>query len=69
MISSGNATALISSLTTTNVNEGSNLYFTNARVLTGVTTGNISNLTVTGNIVAGNIYSRFFGDGSGGVVS
>ena len=64
-ISSGNATALISSLTTTNVNEGSNLYYTNARVLTGVTTGNISNLTVTNNIIAGSIYGTFIGDGSG----
>ena len=64
-ISSGNATALIAGLTTSNINEGSNLYFTNARVLTAVTTGNISNLTITGNIVAGNLNISGFLTGNG----
>ena len=38
----------------------SNLYYTNARVIAGISTGQISNLSVAGNVVAG----AFAGDGS-----
>jgi hypothetical protein len=51
--------------TTSNIAEGSNLYYTNARVISGVTQANITNLTVSGNIVSGNVIGKFFGDGSG----
>ena len=56
-----NANGLISAtgsttLTTSNVAEGSNLYYTNTRVISTVTGTSLSNLTVTGNIIAGNLY-------------
>ena len=38
-------------LTTSNVTEGTNLYFTNARVVSGISTGTVSNITVSGNTV------------------
>lgn len=41
-------------VSTTDLSEGTNLYFSNARVLTGVATGNISSVTVTGNVSANN---------------
>ena len=41
-------------VTTTDLAEGTNLYFSNARVLTGAATGNISSVTVTGNVTANN---------------
>lgn len=44
-----------SGIYTANVVESTNLYFTNARVVSGITTGTVSNITVSGNIVAGNI--------------
>jgi hypothetical protein len=79
-----NATASGASITSTsNVSEGSNLYYTNTRVLSAltgnVTIGNlvtdtsISNSYVTaGNINAGNIVATgiaFFGSGAGGSVT
>ena len=53
-------------LTTSNVSEGSNLYYTNARVLSALT-GNL----VVGNITAGNIITTgtaVFGSGGGGSI-
>jgi len=79
-----NSTASGSSITSTsNVAEGSNLYYTNARVLSALTgnvaignlvTGtSVSNSYVTaGNVTAGNIISTgtvLFGTGAGGVIA
>ena len=47
-------------LTTANVTEVSNLYFTNARAIAAVTNTSLSNLTVSGNVAATN----FVGSGS-----
>ena len=58
-----NMVATISNFTTTNLAEGSNLYYTNTRVYSNV----INTLqNYTGNITAGNITitGKFFGDGS-----
>ena len=52
----GNAWALTSSTLSTNiVAEGSNLYFSNARVIAAATNSSLSNITVSGNVVAGNV--------------
>ena len=49
----GNAWALAySSLTTSFVSEGSNLYFTNARATAAVTDTTLSNSTISGNVNA-----------------
>jgi hypothetical protein len=50
-----NIVSSLTSFTTANINEGSNLYYTNARVVSAVTNAQLSNLSVTGNIFAGNI--------------
>jgi hypothetical protein len=53
--------ANIADLNTSNVTEGSGLYFTNARAISAVVNTTLSNITVSGNVVAGNIsatYSR-----------
>jgi len=42
-------------LTTSGVPEGSNLYFTNARVVAAISTQTLDNATFSGNVVAGNI--------------
>ena len=55
-------------LTTANVVESSNrLYYTNARVITAVQETSLSNITVLGNVAAGNINitGRITGDGAG----
>jgi len=58
--------ALITGINTTLVSEGTNLYYTNARVLSYVSNISLPNLTVSGNIVAANIIAtKFIGDGSG----
>jgi hypothetical protein len=50
------AKANVTDLTTANVIESAaNLYFTNARAVAAIVNSALSNLTVTGNIVAGNI--------------
>lgn len=41
--------------TTSNVAEGINLYFSNARVSTAVSTQTLTNVTFSGNVVAGNV--------------
>ena len=51
---------VVGSSTTSNVREGSNLYFTNARVTTAVSTQTLTNATFSGNVTA----SYFIGDGS-----
>ena len=56
----------ISNLTTSNVAEGSNLYYTNDRVISAVTYAQLSNISVTGNVVAGNIVT---GGGAGGSIT
>lgn len=47
--------ANIADLTTANVTERTNLYFTNARATAAVINTSLSNITVTGNVVAGNV--------------
>ena len=47
----------LDTFSTSNLKEGSNLYYTNARVISGVSTGLISNLSVSGNIIVGNVIS------------
>lgn len=44
-------------LTTANVTEVTNLYFTNARATTAVVNATLSNVTVSGNVVVGNVNS------------
>ena len=52
----GNAWALASStLSTSVVPEGSNLYFSNARATAAVINSSLSNVTVTGNVITGNV--------------
>ena len=52
----GNAWALTTStLSTSIVPEGTNLYFSNARVTTAVANSLLSNITVSGNVDAGNV--------------
>jgi len=52
----GNAWALTSgTLSTTVVPEGTNLYFSNARTTAAVINSSLSNVTVTGNVIAGNV--------------
>jgi hypothetical protein len=52
----GNAWALTTAtLSTSVVPEGTNLYFTNARATAAVTNTSLSNLTLTGNVSAGNV--------------
>jgi hypothetical protein len=52
----GNAWALVSSTLSTNVvQEGSNLYFTNARAVSAIVNTALSNITVSGNITTGNV--------------
>jgi len=52
----GNAWALTTaSLDTSVVPESGNLYFTNARTTAAVINSSLSNVTVTGNVVAGNV--------------
>ena len=55
---------VVGSSTTSNVTEGVNLYFTNARATTAVTQTTLSNLTVSGNITtSGNVSAQYiFGD-------
>ena len=51
-----NAWALTTTtLSTSVVPEGTNLYFTNARATAAVTNTSLSNLTISGNVVAGNV--------------
>jgi hypothetical protein len=60
----GNAWALVSStLSTSVVPEGSNLYFSNARATAAVINSSLSNVTVSGNVIAGNVNVA-----SGGVI-
>jgi len=52
----GNAWEIqIVALTTSGVPEGNNLYFTNTRVVTTISSETLNNATFTGNVVAGNI--------------
>lgn len=46
--------ANVADLTTSNVTEGTNLYFTNGRVSTAISNQTLSNATFTGNVVAAN---------------
>ena len=49
----------VSTITTDNVTEGSNLYYTNARVLQAITVGTIpGNLAVSGNLIANGLIIR-----------
>jgi hypothetical protein len=52
----GNAWNVTSAtLSTSVVPEGSNLYFSNARATAAVINSSLSNVTVTGNVIAGNV--------------
>ena len=54
-----NTVLSLAGLTTTNLNEGSNLYFSNTRVFDAVTIGTIpGSLSVTGNLVANGLIIR-----------
>ena len=46
---------VIGSGTTSNVTEGSNLYFSNARVSAAISSQTLSNATFSGNVVASNV--------------
>ena len=70
--STATVTAVLPYLTTSNVAEGSNLYFTNSRVLTGITTGTVvGNITVTGIVTANilNANTLSIGAGAGGTLT
>ena len=55
-IYTGNAWEIqLTTLTTSGVPEGNNLYFTNTRVVTTISSETLNNATFTGNVVAGNI--------------
>lgn len=56
-------------VSTTDLAEGTNLYYTNARVISGVTTANISNITVSGNVRGGNVFATQFYFANGTVFS
>lgn len=46
---------IIGAGTTSNVTEGSNLYFSNARVSTAISSQTLGNATFSGNVVASNV--------------
>jgi len=54
---------------TANITELNNLYYTNARVVSGITTANISNITVSGNIGSGNVLASQYYWANGTVFS
>ena len=54
-VAGGTILAKSSDLTTANVSEVSNLYFSNARATVAVINSSLSNVTVTGNVVTGNV--------------
>jgi hypothetical protein len=52
----GGTIIVIGAGTTSNVIEGSNLYFSNARVSTAISSQTLSNATFSGNVVASNVF-------------
>ena len=51
--------ANIADLNTSNVTEGTGLYFNNTRAINAVVNTSLSNITVSGNVVAGNISATY----------
>ncbi len=52
--------------TTSNITEGVNLYFSNARVSTAVSSQTLVNATFSGNVISsGNVKANYYLDGSG----
>ena len=61
--------ANVADLTTANVTEGSNLYFTNARVAAAVSSQTLTNTTFSGNVTTGNIISNGSLSANGSIIT